>query len=215
MNTIFGTMIAGFSAFVQRRWISFRLGKINDCDLLSHFKCRARNLLSWKGWQPKYGTFFMTDVVDVKTRSRMMAGIRSEGTQPEKLVRSSLHRRGFRFAKSSLGLVGKPDIVLPRWKVLVFVHGCFWHLHGCSLSKMPGSNREFWEKKLMANKLRDERVSHELLELGWRILIVWECTTKGRHARDHLDEVMDEIAIWIRQQSGTQGCIASGTGLTF
>lgn len=157
----------------------------------------------------------MTDVVDVKTRSRMMAGIRSEGTQPEMLVRSSLHRRGFRFAKSSLGLVGKPDIVLPRWRVLVFVHGCFWHLHGCSLSKMPGSNREFWEKKLMTNKLRDERVSHEFLELGWRILILWECTTKGRHARGHLDEVMDEIAIWIRGQSGTQRCIASATGLTF
>ena len=144
-----------------------------------------------------------------------MAGIRSGGTQPEKLVRSSLHRRGFRFARSATGLVGKPDIVLPHWKVLVFVHGCFWHLHGCSLSRMPKSNREFWEKKLMANMLRDERVCKELLELGWRILIVWECTMKGRLARNHLDEVMDEIANWIRGQSGEQRCIASRTGLTF
>lgn len=144
-----------------------------------------------------------------------MAGIRSKGTQPEKLVRSLLHRRGFRFARSSLQLVGKPDIVLPHWKVLVFVHGCFWHLHGCSLSRMPESNREFWEKKLMANKLRDECVTHKLLNLGWRILIVWECATKSRNARFHLDEVMDKIAIWIRQKSGEQRCIASGTGLTF
>jgi DNA mismatch endonuclease (patch repair protein) len=157
----------------------------------------------------------MTDVVDVKTKSRMMTGIRSAGTQPEKLVRSSLHRRGFRFARSSLGLVGKPDIVLPHWKLLVFVHGCFWHLHDCSLSRLPSSNRAFWKKKLIANKLRDELVGEELLELGWRILIVWECTTKSRHARDHLDEVMDEIAIWIRGQSDEQRCIASGTGLTF
>lgn len=157
----------------------------------------------------------MTDIVDVKTRSRMMSGIRSQGTQPEKLVRSSLHRRGFRFARSALGLIGKPDIVLPRWKVLVFVHGCFWHLHGCRLSRMPSSNREFWERKLSANSLRDERVSRELLDLGWRILIIWECTTRGRIARDHLDEVMDKIAIWIREPSDKHCCIASGTGLTF
>ena len=122
----------------------------------------------------------MTDVVDVKTRSRMMAGIRSEGTQPEKLVRSSLHRRGFRFAKSSLGLVGKPDIVLPRWKVLVFVHGCFWHRHsGCRNATTPSTRPEFWQEKFDGNVGRDARNRSDLEAAGWTVLTVWECELKA------------------------------------
>lgn len=144
-----------------------------------------------------------------------MSGIRSGNTQPEKLIRSALHKRGFRFARSSLGLVGKPDIVLPRWKVLVFVHGCFWHMHGCALSGMPDNNRDFWERKLTANKVRDERTNQRLADSGWKILTIWECAMRGRKARDQLDEVMDEVALWIRGQSDGQHCTASRTGLTF
>lgn len=144
-----------------------------------------------------------------------MAGIRSGNTLPETMTRSALHKRGFRFARSSLGLAGKPDIVLPRWKVLVFVHGCFWHMHGCRLSRTPDNNRDFWVKKLTANKARDERTNERLAGIGWRILTIWECAMRGSKERGRWDEVMDEIALWIRGQSDGQYCTVSSTGLTF
>jgi DNA mismatch endonuclease (patch repair protein) len=109
----------------------------------------------------------MTDFDDSETRSRMMAGIRSKGTRPETLVRSLLHMRGLRFARTSSGLPGRPDVVLPRWRVAVFVNGCFWHMHECRLFRMPGSNREFWERKLYANRMRD--VKKHPGTLGWRM----------------------------------------------
>lgn len=129
-----------------------------------------------------------------------MAGIKSRNTKPEIKVRKALHAQGFRFARSGLNLSGKPDVILPRWKVVVFVHGCFWHLHVCHLSKTPASNTEFWTEKLAKNVERDSRIVAKLLEEGWRVLIIWECALRGKHAEDVFGLEMSGVASWIRKK---------------
>lgn len=157
----------------------------------------------------------MVDVVDVKTRSRMMAGIKSSNTRPEKIVRAALHRRGMRFARSALGLPGKPDAVLPRWRVAVFVNGCFWHMHGCRLSKTPSTKTEFWSAKLLANQSRDKRNIQTLLNTNWRVLTVWECSMRGSVAIQQFDFVMDAVSHWIRETPQIAWCDVSGSGLVY
>ncbi len=118
----------------------------------------------------------MTDVVDRATRSRMMRGIKGAHTAPERTVRSHLHRAGLRFTLHDPGLPGRPDLVLPRWEAVVFVHGCFWHRHAnCRYATSPSSNRGFWKAKFEANVARDARKSRELRARGWRVFTVWEC----------------------------------------
>jgi len=118
----------------------------------------------------------MADNTDPATRSRVMSRIRGYDTTPEKAVRSYLHRAGYRFRLHVKDLPGSPDIVLPKWKTVVFVHGCFWHRHlGCLKAYTPKSNVEFWTAKFQANVGRDIRKSRELKRLGWRVLVVWEC----------------------------------------
>ena len=140
----------------------------------------------------------MADIVDRLTRSRMMSGIRGKNTKPEVMVRRALHARGFRFAIKQTRLPGRPDVVLPRWKVAVFVHGCFWHWHGCHLSKMPTSNRAFWKTKLAGNQDRDLRAQITLISMGWRVAMIWECSLREKAARARFDTVMDELAEWVR-----------------
>jgi DNA mismatch endonuclease (patch repair protein) len=142
----------------------------------------------------------MADVVDAATRSRMMAGIRTKNTRPEIIIRKGLHARGFRYSLHPKGLPGKPDIAMPKWHVAIFIHGCFWHGHGCSLSRLPASNTAFWESKLAANQCRDELVKNQLAASGWRTATVWECATRGRLARESLAGLIDRLAIWIRDQ---------------
>jgi DNA mismatch endonuclease, patch repair protein len=128
----------------------------------------------------------------------MMSGIRGKDTQPEVMVRRALHARGLRFGIKQTRLPGRPDIVLPRWKVAIFVHGCFWHWHGCQLSKMPTSNRAFWKNKLAGNQDRDSRAQITIISMGWRVAMIWECSLRGQAARAQFDAVMDELAQWIR-----------------
>lgn len=109
-----------------------------------------------------------------------MAAIRGKDTKPEMLVRSWLHRNGFRFRLHRKDLPGKPDIVLAKYRTVIFVHGCFWHRHGCSNSSMPSARREFWEAKLTANALRDIRSQRLLRREGWRVIVVWECEVRKR-----------------------------------
>jgi len=105
-----------------------------------------------------------------------MSRIRGRDTIPEKRVRSLLHRLGFRFSLRRKNLPGKPDIVLPARRAVVFVHGCFWHQHsGCANATMPSTRREFWEAKLHGNVARDRRIAEELRLLGWQVLTIWEC----------------------------------------
>lgn len=118
----------------------------------------------------------MVDIVDKSTRSRMMSGIKCKNTKPERLIRSFLHRQGFRFRLHDKHLAGRPDLVLTRYRAVVNVHGCFWHQHrGCRFAYMPASNRAFWRQKLEGNVARDLRNEAALRELGWRVLTVWEC----------------------------------------
>lgn len=109
-----------------------------------------------------------------------MSRVRGRDTEPEMVVRSTVHRMGFRFRLCRRDLPGCPDIVLPRHGKVIFVHGCFWHGHmRCPRSKRPSSRREFWQKKLDGNIERDKRYRRELRQLGWKVLVVWECETKA------------------------------------
>ena len=121
----------------------------------------------------------MTDIVDAATRSRIMARIRCRDTTPERAVRRALCQLGFRYRLHSGKLPGRPDIVIRRLRVVIFVHGCFWHRHpGCRLAYTPKSNVEFWQHKLQGNVARDAR-NHELLTgQGWRVVVIWECETR-------------------------------------
>lgn len=120
------------------------------------------------------------DIVEPVTRSRMMAGIKSRDTKPEMIVRRALHAAGFRYRLHDRRLPGRPDIVLPKWRAVVLIHGCFWHRHaGCRYATKPTSNQIFWEDKFTQNEKRDERDQKTLEALGWRIAIVWECGLKS------------------------------------
>ena len=137
----------------------------------------------------------MVDVVDPATRSRMMSGIRAQNTKQEVLIRSLLHRRGFRFRLHVRNLPGKPDMVFPRYCAVIFVHGCFWHGHDCSLFKWPSTRAEFWREKIGRNQRNDYRTRTELISTGWRVGVVWECAIRG--AGKDLGEVTRRLANWL------------------
>ena len=121
----------------------------------------------------------MVDRLTPEQRSWNMSRIRSKNTKPELIVRSLLHRMGFRFRLNRKDLPGRPDIVLPKYKTVIFVHGCFWHRHkGCKVATTPSTRREFWEKKFKDNVARDERNQRDLRQLGWHVYVLWECQVK-------------------------------------
>lgn len=125
-----------------------------------------------------------------------MAAIRGKNTKPEIAVRRYLHRAGFRYRLHVPDLPGKPDIVLPKYKVVVFVHGCFWHIHkGCKDAVMPKSNSEFWKKKLTGNVERDHKNAALLREKGWHVITVWECETSD-------ENTLERICGEIKKQTG-------------
>ena len=134
----------------------------------------------------------MVDVVDKLTRSRMMSGIQGKNTRPEFLVRKYLHGRGLRFRLHAKELPGKPDLVFPKYKTVVFVHGCFWHRHsGCKFATTPSTREHFWTNKLSENVVRDSYQIAALAGLGWRVFVVWECELREGMAR--LDLLYSEI----------------------
>lgn len=141
----------------------------------------------------------MVDVVDSATRSRMMSGIRGRNTKPEILIRSLLHRQGFRFRLHVRDMPGKPDIVLPRYRAVVFVHGCFWHGHSCPLFKLPGTRLDFWREKIERNQNNDNRATRELLADGWRVGVIWECALRG--AGKNIEGVAQSLAEWLRSDT--------------
>ena len=139
----------------------------------------------------------MVDKFSKETRSHVMSRIRGKDTKPEILVRSYLFSRGLRFRKNDRRYPGSPDIVLPKYNTIVFVHGCFWHFHdGCKYAKMPKSNVDYWKKKLCRNKDRDERNQKELEAMGWNVIIVWECELK----KDKREQTLEELYVQITSQ---------------
>lgn len=121
----------------------------------------------------------MSEKISPETRSRMMAGIRGRDTKPEVMIRRHLHAQGLRFRLFPRDLPGRPDIVLPRWNVVVFAHGCFWHGHqGCTFFRLPKTRVEFWEAKIQRNAERDGMSVEKLRAAGWRVAVIWECALR-------------------------------------
>lgn len=125
----------------------------------------------------------MTDHVDSNTRSAIMAKVKSRDTRPEIRVRRALHRAGYRFRLHRADLPGKPDLSFPRYRLALFVHGCFWHRHGCKRTTMPATNTEFWSRKFRRTLERDRRARKELEENGWTTDIIWECQLEAGISR--------------------------------
>jgi DNA mismatch endonuclease (patch repair protein) len=136
----------------------------------------------------------MADVHSKETRSYNMSQIKGKDTKPEVIVRKFLFSKGLRFRKNDKRYPGHPDIVLPKYKTAVFIHGCFWHLHeGCRYAKIPSSNVDFWEKKLNGNRERDKRNKDMLEDMGWRVITVWECQLKKGQRDETLEKLYQEI----------------------
>ena len=133
----------------------------------------------------------MADIVSKAKRSYVMSRVRSKDTKPEKLVRSLVHKLGFRFRLHRRDLPGNPDMVLPKYRVVIFVHGCFWHRHkGCKLATTPASNKAYWEPKFRRTVERDKNAIKKLRRLGWRPIVIWECRTRD----------LQKLGRWIQER---------------
>lgn len=136
----------------------------------------------------------MVDKVSKETRSYNMSQIKGKDTKPEIIVRRYLFSKGLRYRKNDKRYPGSPDIVLPKYNTIVFVHGCFWHLHnGCKYAKIPKSNVDFWKNKLYGNKERDKRNQNILEEMGWNVITVWECQLKKDRQEQTLKKLLAQI----------------------
>ena len=136
------------------------------------------------------------DRISKERRSWNMSRIRSKDTKPEKMLRSRLHMQGYRFRLHHKDLPGKPDIVFPKYKIVVFVHGCFWHGHNCSFAHTSKSNKVFWQNKIQINKKRDKKRVRQIKNIGWNSVTVWECQVhKG------LDKVISKVKNYLWDKS--------------
>jgi len=139
----------------------------------------------------------MPDNLTPEQRSIRMAAIHSRDTKPELLVRKALFARGFRYRVAPKALKGRPDLVFPKHKAVIFVHGCFWHGHWCPAYRQPKSNGFFWAEKVHRNKVRDHDDVARLLAQGWRVAIVWECAIKGPKKADLLPATIATLQAWL------------------
>lgn len=139
----------------------------------------------------------MTDHVSPEKRSQIMAAVKGRNTGPEYTVRKILYGAGYRYRLHVKNLAGKPDIVLRKYKAVIFVHGCFWHGHGCNLSKVPPKTRKiFWKNKISANKLRDKRAIEQLHFEGWRVCLIWDCALQ-RQGKINRGKLLKILSQWI------------------
>jgi len=139
------------------------------------------------------------DKITPEQRSKNMAAIHSKNTKPEVFFRKQLFNRGYRYSISNKKLPGKPDMHLKKYNTAIFIHGCFWHRHGCSLASEPKSNIEFWNKKFEANVNRDNRVKNEILEKRKKLVIIWECTIrKMKKDEDYCNEIVTNVEEFLR-----------------
>ena len=136
----------------------------------------------------------MNDIYSARKRSDIMSRISDKDTKPETIVRKYLFSEGFRYRKHVSNLPGNPDLVLPKYKTVVFVHGCYWHGHDCPRGKLPATNTDFWRKKITRNRQRDSQNYKELEKTGWQILIIWQCEISNKQKkRQKMDQVCEEI----------------------
>lgn len=155
----------------------------------------------------------MTDVLTPDQRRKNMSRIRGVNTKPEKILRSLLFREGFRFRLYNKELPGCPDIVLKRYRTVIFVHGCFWHRHsGCHYATEPASNKSFWQKKFAGNVVRDARNTALLLEMNWNVIIIWECQVKifQKDGLTSLKDVLKRCAEGMPAQAYEMTTVAPG-----
>ncbi|MCR4594418.1 MAG: very short patch repair endonuclease [Clostridiales bacterium] len=139
------------------------------------------------------------DVYNKEKRSYVMSKVKSKNTKPEEMVRKYLFSRGLRYHKNAKDLPGKPDIVLPKYKTIVFVNGCFWHGHNCKHFSLPVSNRDYWLKKISDNIKRDNETTAILTSLGWNVLVVWECQLKKSVRKNTLEYLYYNIVRNIKE----------------
>jgi len=131
-----------------------------------------------------------------------MSGIRSKNTKPEMRIRKALYARGYRYRLHSTKVYGKPDIIMKKHNAIIFIHGCFWHGHSCSLFRLPKTRTEFWETKIEGNRERDSKVRSRLREEGWRVATVWEYAMRGKGKMD-FEELIDKLTEWIDSDKET------------
>jgi len=146
----------------------------------------------------------MTDTVKPETRSRMMASVRAKNTKLELAFRRRLFALGYRFRLHQRQLPGTPDLSFPRYKAVIFINGCFWHYHGCHLSKLPGTRTLWWKEKLETNRKRDQAAGNQLRKQGWRVLTIWECSFRrpGICRETALDSLAARAAIFLTSNTG-------------
>lgn len=135
----------------------------------------------------------MADNHTKEVRSRNMSHIRSTNTKPEETVRKYLFSKGYRYKKNVRNLPGCPDIVLPKYKTVLFVNGCFWHKHDCKRFVWPSTNKDYWEPKILKNVERDHKNQKLLVELGWRVIVIWECQLNKKDLESTMNAVISEI----------------------
>lgn len=186
-------MLAATPAYGQ----SNHLFATRTCKMGGVFWLRYQDIQ--RRWAAQDFRIAFMDKVDASTRSRIMAHIKSKNTKPELTVRRGLFARGLRFRLHVARLPGRPDLVFPKHHAIVQVHGCFWHGHQqCKLFKPPVSNVGYWTTKIAKNLLNDERSTSLLIEMGWRVRIVWECNLRAQ-PKESLEALLDELADWVRQ----------------
>jgi len=142
----------------------------------------------------------LADIISPEQRSALMSRIRGKNTKPEQLVRRGLFSKGFRFRLHDTKLSGKPDLVFPKYRTVLFVNGCFWHGHNCILFRMPSTNRAFWETKIKRNRENDASNIALLAAEGWKVITLWECAIRGKDDQD-VSTVLDLLAELIRENS--------------
>ena len=140
----------------------------------------------------------MADVLTKEQRRLNMSRVRGRDTKPEMIIRRGLHAKGLRFRLHRQDLPGRPDLVLPRHRTIILVHGCFWHGHGCHLCKTPQTRTDFWESKISKTVERDQRTIEVLLREGWRVLIVWECALRGS-GKIPIERLLEECETFIQR----------------
>lgn len=139
----------------------------------------------------------MADVLTPEQRRLNMRGIRGQNTKPEMILRRGLHALGLRYQLHRRDLNGRPDLVFPGYRAVLFVHGCFWHGHQCHLFKVPATRTQFWINKISKNSVRDKEVTIALQKEGWRVVTIWECAVRGKERLD-LRELFDKVVAFLR-----------------